>query len=158
MIHGLFETHINVSNAEVSAEFYEKVLGLQRLFHDPERRAYFYWVGKPGEAMLGIRENYPSANVQRQHFAFRTEVDELKQAAAWLEQRGIESRNFFGGDSCTLYVFSFMPAVSIYFKDPDGHSLELLAMLPEKPKPELGIITWEEWERLKKGYLKGEIK
>jgi hypothetical protein len=38
-----------------------------------------------------------------------------------------------------------MPAVSIYFHDPDGHSLELIAMLSGQPRPELGVISWEQW-------------
>ena len=43
-------------------------------------------------------------------------------------------------------VFAWMPAISIYFNDPDAHSLEFIAMLPGKPRPELGIITYEEWK------------
>ena len=30
-----------------------------------------------------------------------------------------------------------MPAASDYFTDPDGHSLEYLAILPEPPRPDL---------------------
>lgn len=41
-----------------------------------------------------------------------------------------------------------MPAVSIYFKDPDGHSIEFIAMLNDSPKPEDNIMTWLEWEKL----------
>lgn len=85
MIQGLFETHINVGNYEVSAEFYERVLGLIPLHEDPAR--------------------------------------------ARLEERGVETTNFFGEKEAPLSVFSFMPAVSVYFNDPDGHSVELLDML-----------------------------
>jgi hypothetical protein len=38
-----------------------------------------------------------------------------------------------------------MPVVSIYFSDPDGHELELIAPLLDQPRPELGVVTWEEW-------------
>ena len=31
-----------------------------------------------------------------------------------------------------------MPAAAIYFRDPDGHSLEYLAMLDEPPGPTYG--------------------
>ncbi|MNY82250.1 hypothetical protein D3C86_2242310 [compost metagenome] len=41
-----------------------------------------------------------------------------------------------------------MPAVSIYFDDPDGYSVELIAMLPDAPRPELEMLYWGEWERL----------
>jgi hypothetical protein len=38
-----------------------------------------------------------------------------------------------------------MPAAAVYFRDPDGHLLEYLAMLDEAPKPDLGIVPWSEW-------------
>ncbi|WP_267907830.1 hypothetical protein [Viridibacillus soli] len=41
-----------------------------------------------------------------------------------------------------------MPAVSIYFDDPDGHSIEFISILDDPPKPELDIMTWQEWEAL----------
>ena len=44
-------------------------------------------------------------------------------------------------------VFSWMPALAIYFDDPDGHCLEFISILEGEPKPELGIITYDEWER-----------
>jgi hypothetical protein len=37
------------------------------------------------------------------------------------------------------------PAVSICFHDPDGHLLEYIAMLAEDPRPDGGIVTWNEW-------------
>lgn len=45
-------------------------------------------------------------------------------------------------------VHCWMPAVSVYFSDPDGNSLEFIALLPDPPRPELGIVPWDEWERL----------
>jgi len=42
-------------------------------------------------------------------------------------------------------VFAWMPAVAIYFNDPDGHSLEFIAPLEEKAKPELGVVSYDEW-------------
>jgi hypothetical protein len=37
-----------------------------------------------------------------------------------------------------------MPAAAVYFRDPDGHMLEYLAMLEGAPKPELGIVPWSQ--------------
>jgi len=34
---------------------------------------------------------------------------------------------------------------SVYFRDPDGHLLEYLAMLPEAPAAEWGVLSWDEW-------------
>ncbi|MNN68684.1 hypothetical protein D3C81_1844120 [compost metagenome] len=98
--------------------------------------------------MLGIRENYPSPQVQRQHFAFRIDLQDMLQAHRYLEGLGIRTENFRGEHSEELIVFPFMPAVSIYFDDPDGHSVELIAMLPDAPRPELEMLYWGEWEKL----------
>ena len=38
-----------------------------------------------------------------------------------------------------------MPAAAVYFRDPDGHLLEYLAMLNEDPQPERGIVPWSQW-------------
>ncbi|MFP4976708.1 VOC family protein [Paenibacillus sp. CN-4] len=151
MIKGLFETHINVSNYEASAAFYEKLLNIIPLHEDRVRKSKFYWVGQPGEAMLGIRENYPTPLVQRQHFAFRVDLEDLAQARTYLAGLGIEASNFFGDipDSPDdLVVFPFMPAVSIYFDDPDGHSVELIAMLNDSARPELELMNWRQWNEL----------
>ncbi|WP_150267315.1 VOC family protein [Paenibacillus tepidiphilus] len=148
MIRGLFETHINVSNVQRSAAFYEQLPGVLPLYNDPVRKSRFYWIGQPGEAMLGLRENYPSPLVQRQHFAFRIALADMPEARNRLLGLGLQPENFKGESAEKLIVFPFMPAVSIYFDDPDGHSLELIAMLPDDPRPELGMMYWEEWEQL----------
>ena len=44
-------------------------------------------------------------------------------------------------------VLCWMPAASVYFDDPDGHSLEFISMLDESPRPELGRVSWSEWRR-----------
>ncbi len=45
-------------------------------------------------------------------------------------------------------MLSWMPAASVYFDDPDGHSLEFITMLPDRPRPELGMIPLSEWRSL----------
>ncbi|GEO24983.1 fosmidomycin resistance protein [Alicyclobacillus acidoterrestris] len=147
VIEGLFETHIHVANLEKAAQFYEDVLGLTLAYED-SRRVRFYWLGKPGNAMLGIWEKEPS-QVIRQHYAFQTSLDNMKRVVSWLKERGIAVRNFLNDGTERPFVFGWMPAVSIYFSDPDGHSLEFISMLPGAPKPELGIVSWDEWEQLK---------
>jgi lactoylglutathione lyase len=147
MIHGLFEVHIHVTNLERSAAFYEEILGLTCAHYIPERRVRFYWLGGYGEAQLGIWEKEP-AKVQRQHFAFKTDLAGLAEARALLESKGVPIRNFLNDDSGQLHVHAWTPAVSFYFTDPDGHSLEFIAMLPDEPKPELGVVHWDEWERM----------
>ncbi|WP_299568647.1 hypothetical protein [uncultured Pedobacter sp.] len=38
-----------------------------------------------------------------------------------------------------------MPAIAIYFNDPDGHYLEFISIIEGEAKPELGVISYEEW-------------
>jgi lactoylglutathione lyase len=45
-------------------------------------------------------------------------------------------------------VFAWMPAISIYFNDPDGHSLEFIGVLKGKSKPENSIVSYEKWKEL----------
>ena len=43
-------------------------------------------------------------------------------------------------------VFSWMPAASVFFDDPDSNLLEYIAMLDDEPQPELGLLlSWSEW-------------
>jgi lactoylglutathione lyase len=146
MIKGLFETHINVSSLERSMKFYGAVLELELGRYEEERRVAFYWLGNWGEAMLGIWEK-PQSYVLQQHYAFRCEVnDVLNFSINYLKERNLNFHNFLNDGVERPMVFAWMPAISIYFNDPDNHSLEFIAMLPGKPRPELGIISYDEWK------------
>ncbi|MBR2567198.1 MAG: VOC family protein [Paenibacillus sp.] len=147
MIKGIYETHLNVTDLTRSHHFYKNILGLPHAYGQPERGNSFYWIGGERHAMLGLWEKKP-AQVQRQHFAFHVSLEDMKHAVEYLENKGITTRNFQDDDIGELYVFGWMPAVSVYFSDPDGHSLEFIAVLPDEAKPELGLVLWSEWERL----------
>ena len=53
-IGGLFETHLTVSDLSRSVAFYGDVVGLSLALEMPERGAAFFWIGEPGESMLGL--------------------------------------------------------------------------------------------------------
>ncbi|HEY2895416.1 MAG TPA: hypothetical protein VGJ16_14425, partial [Pirellulales bacterium] len=74
--------------------------------------------------------------------------DVRDRAVPWLRERGLRPYNFLDDATERPMVFAWMPAIAIYFDDPDGHSLELIAMLEGTPRPELGVISWEEWQRI----------
>ena len=145
MITGLFETHINVSDLGRSSEFYENTLGLKLAYED-SRRCRFYWLGERGKAMLGLWEKEQS-QIIRQHYAFETSLEMMTDIVPVLKERGLKVHNFLDDGTDHPFVFGWMPAVSVYFSDPDGHSLEFIAMLPDEPQPELGVVAWEEWEK-----------
>ncbi len=154
-ITGLFETHLPVANLERSMEFYQKVLGLEPARKEQERRVAFYWIGGQGKTALGLWEKPPWASetnpkdqIITQHFAFEIDLVNLGRTVAAAKQRGIEMRNFFGQITDVPSVFGWMPAASIYFNDPDGHLLEFVAKLPGKKRPEIGIVSLDEWKRL----------
>lgn len=148
MIKGLFETHIFVEDLERSIDFYKNVLGLIKGDYNDERRVVFFWIGEPKGAMLGLWEK-PKKEIDIRHFAFRCEVDDvLNKSVAFLNERNLTPYNFLKDGNEKPMVFAWMPAVAIYFKDPDGHDLEFIAMLEGEGKPELGVISYEEWLKL----------
>ena len=42
-------------------------------------------------------------------------------------------------------MIGWMPAAAVYFRDPDGHLIEYLAMLDEPALAERGIVPWSRW-------------
>jgi lactoylglutathione lyase len=144
-IDGLFETHLTVSNLARAIAFYRDVLGLPLAHTAPERRVAFFWLGAPGRAMLGLWE---ASDVLRLHlhFAMAVSLDELLAAPARLRQFGVTPRGFHGEPSDEPVVLTWMPAAAVYFTDPDGHNLEYLTMLPNRPRPDLPGMPWSEWQ------------
>ena len=147
MIKGLYETHLFVENLERSVEFYGKVLKLKQAYYEEERRAAFFWVGKPKEARLGLWEK-PKAEIDKRHFAFSCEKEFiLNQATEFLKEQGLHPYNFLNDGTDIPMVFAWMPAIAIYFSDPDGHYLEFIAVLEGEARPELGVLSYEEWTK-----------
>ncbi|AQG80476.1 VOC family protein [Spirosoma montaniterrae] len=147
MITGLFETHILVSSLDTSMHFYGTVLGLELGRFETERRVAFYWLGERGKAMLGLWET-PDAPIRPQHYAFESTIEAVtQQSVRYLQDRGLSPYNFLRQGRGEPMVFGWMPAVSIYFRDPDGHELEFIAMLPDPPQPELGVVSYAAWNQ-----------
>jgi lactoylglutathione lyase len=149
MIKGLYETHLYVKDRQQSITFYRDVLGLKFCYEQPERKVAFFWIGKPKEYLLGLWEK-PVEEVQSRHFAFRCDVDDvLNKSIGYLKERGLKPYNFLNDGIELPMVFAWTPAVSIYFDDPDGHVLEFIAILDGEGKPELGVISWDEWVKVR---------
>ena len=79
------------------------------------------------------------------HIAFDVALDDVMAAPERLRAAGLEALTFFGEPADEPSVLAWMPAASVFFRDPDGHLLEYLAMLDAEPRPELGIVTWSDW-------------
>ncbi len=154
-IHGLFETHLNVRSLDASIRFYRDTLGLQLASTVEARRAAFFWIGAPGQAMLGLWETGPSPLQLHGHFAFKVTLADALLAAPALRKAGIEPLDFDGAPTSEAVVLAWMPAAAVYFRDPDGHLLEFLAMLDERPEPELGVLAWPAWMTRGRGRASG---
>jgi len=146
MIKGLYETHINVANLEQSIDFYQNTIGLELASVEEKRRIAFFWIGRPKEYMLGIWEKPAPV---KGHFAFRCDMEDvLQRSVDWLSERKLKPYNFLKDGTQQPMVFAWMPAIAIYFDDPDGNVLEFIAVLDGPSRPELGIITYDAWLKI----------
>ena len=144
-VRRLFETHLTVSDLQRSIGFYQDVVGLKLSFEASERNVAFFWIGDSGRCMLGLWSLGTVPISLHLHLAFDVALDDLLGAPTKLKKQGIEPLSFFGVETTEPSVISWMPAASVYFRDPDGHMLEYLSMLEIEPRPDLGIIPWSEW-------------
>jgi catechol 2,3-dioxygenase-like lactoylglutathione lyase family enzyme len=125
-LDGILETAIHTEDMERSRAFYEGVLGLEPMYGDQRLSAYavtgrdvllVFRKGETAQAVTSPGGTIPGHGGEGQlHVAFAIGKDELAAWEAHLASRGvaIEGRNSWarGGHS-------------IYFRDPDGHLLEL---------------------------------
>jgi lactoylglutathione lyase len=142
----LFEAHLTVGDVGRSIAFYRDTLGLPLAYELPERDAAFFWVGEPGDSMLGLWGAGSAPIRLLSHIAFKTSLDEVLGACDRLRASGIEPLSFFAEPADEPSVIGWMPAAAVYLRDPDGHLLEYLAMLDDQPRPEVGIVPWSEWD------------
>jgi lactoylglutathione lyase len=148
-IRGLFETHLTVTDLRRSMAFFGETLGLELAHAFPERGAAFYWIGRPGASMVGLWEVGTGPQRISLHAAFTVELADLRDAPRRLRDAGVMPLDFAGHPTDEPVVLAWMPAASLYFHDPDGNLLEFLAMLPDAPEPELGVVSWSAWTRRK---------
>jgi chromate reductase, NAD(P)H dehydrogenase (quinone) len=144
-IQSLFEAHLHVSDLPRSLAFYSEVLGLPVAAKFPDRRAAFLWAGAPGKTMLGLWDIGTPPQRLQLHLAFSVDLEDLLHATETLQQAGIQPLDFDGAPTDGPVVLAWMPAASLYFRDPDKNLLEFTTMLPDPPRPELGIVPWKEW-------------
>ncbi|MFN2494240.1 MAG: VOC family protein [Pyrinomonadaceae bacterium] len=116
-IKGIFEVAIRVKSLARAESFYKDVLGLEEGVRDERRNWLFLRAG--GDAgMVVLQED--KGEWPTQHFAFNVNEADIQRAAALLKDKGV---------SVSEPVYhEWMNSVSVYFDDPDGHALELLAL------------------------------
>jgi len=142
---GLFETHLTVRDLDRSIAFYRDVVGLPLALEVPERGAAFFWIGGPGEAMLGLWSLGSAPVGLSLHIALKASLEDVLGACDALRSIDVTPLSFFGTQTTEPSVIGWMPAAAVYFRDPDGHLIEYLAMLDEPPRPHHGIVAWSQW-------------
>jgi lactoylglutathione lyase len=143
---GLFEAHLTVSDLDRATEFYRDVVGLTVAEVIAERGAAFLWIGEPGEAMLGLWSLGSAPMGLSLHIALKASLSDVLAACEGLRSNHVTPLSFFGAETSEPSVIGWMPAAAVYFRDPDGHMIEYLAMLDEPPRSACGIVPWSRWE------------
>lgn len=149
IMKGIFETHLNVSNLKRAMEFYGEQLGLTLGKFEEDCRVAFYLINENDQSMIGLWEK---STVHLNHFAFRVGIEDIDRMLPFLQRAGIENKSAFGCGTDEPIVFPWLATASIYVTDPDGNSLEMIAMLPDKPRGDIGkvAISLSEWNSLHK--------
>lgn len=146
----LYETHLPVSNLSASLTFYRDMLGLIPAFSQPERGVEFLFIDSAQTGMIGLWApgstwGWKPGESHRCHYALSVSVDALFAHIARFKSLDIELLDFGGHPTTEPSVIGWMPSAQVYFKDPDGHTGEYIAILGKKPAPEF-FGSWTEWQ------------
>jgi catechol 2,3-dioxygenase-like lactoylglutathione lyase family enzyme len=152
-INGLYESHLTVTDLPRSIAFYRDIVGLELAHTIPARAVAFFWVGARDRSMLGLWSIQSSPIRLRLHVAFQTDLDDLQRSIRALRSNGVVPRDGGGGAEIDEpIVLPWMPAASVYFDDPDGHSLEYISILPGYARPDMAkTVKLSEWNALNTG-------
>lgn len=150
-VQTLFEVHLTVTDLDRAIAFYRDIVGLQLATVVSARQAAFFWIGPAGTAMLGVWAVGTGPQKISLHTAFGVSLADVMIAPRALRSVGVTPLDFDEQPTDEPVVFAWMPAASVFFRDPDGNLLEYIAMLAQKPRPELGIVPWRVWEHANGG-------
>jgi glyoxylase I family protein len=131
-IAGIHHLGITVTDVQASAVWYQRVLGLERMFQErhyrSDRGGYTIVLGPPDLSYsIGVDhhpsnrgENFDETRTGLDHLSFTVaSVDELQAWAAHLDTEGVGNSG--------VYAMDGFPISLVTFRDPDGIQLELLA-------------------------------
>ncbi len=144
-ISGLYESHLTVANLDISVLFYRDVVGLELAKTFEKRKSAFFWIDGKKNGMLGLWETGSGPMYMRLHLALRMTLDGVLASNAALKSKGVAPLGFHGTPVDEPDVLGWMPAVSQYFADPDGHNIEFIAVLDDAPDEAFGIGPYSKW-------------
>jgi len=144
----LYETHLPVSCTERSRAFYLDIVGLRFAYRDPGRDIVFLWIGENRVSMLGLwgpGTTYGNP-LHPAHLAIAMSLPDLLANGKRLNDLSVATYGFGKLETIEPSVIGWMPSAQLYFRDPDGHSIEFIALLDEKPDPSF-IGPLAEWQK-----------
>lgn len=152
--HGLYEVHLPVTDLDRAIDFYVANLGFDVGFRKSESTALLLYSKGDMRWMLGLFRANTAADdtVRRHHISFRVAEQDVDRMISFLREREIEPVHPpaapVQGPMNEPIVHGWMPAAAVFFKDPDGHLLELIADLSDPPRPEILYQPLSEWRAL----------
>jgi lactoylglutathione lyase len=95
--------------------------------------------------LWGSATTYGS-NLHQCHFAIALPLPDLLVAGNRLKNLGVSTHNFADEETTEPSVIGWMPSAQLYFRDPDGHSLEFIALLDDAPDPGFhgSLSAWQK--------------
>lgn len=126
-ITGVYEVAIRVKDLARAEAFYKGTLELEEGIRAEARKMLFLRAGGSAGMIVLIEDKgeWPTM-----HFAFTVADADLETAAQTLKEKGVSVSE--------PVVHDWMAARSIYFEDPDGHELELCALMETTRAAEAG--------------------
>ncbi len=153
--HGLYEVHLAVTDVGRSIDFYVEKLGFELGFGGRDGpSALLRFIDGDTRWMLGL---FQVDSVTRRHAAdchisFRISEEDIDGMIPYLRERGVEAIHPptapQQGPMYEPMVHGWMPAAAVFFVDPDGHLLELIADLSDEPRPDFQYRSLSEWRTL----------
>jgi catechol 2,3-dioxygenase-like lactoylglutathione lyase family enzyme len=139
-VRALAEIAIRCDDVARMAEFYEKILGLERLSGDAADGIVFFRIAdgvaghtsvlalfdkaaapRPGLHPTGDRPPQTGARSSLHHLALSLPFEEQEAAMRWYEGHGIP---------CRVEIFGWIGWRGVFAEDPEGNTVELVAYHP----------------------------
>ena len=144
----LYEAHLAVADTEASQAFYTGIVGLQFAHRDLTRDIIFLWAGHDKRSMLRLWG--PTTTYGRSFTShillWRYHSRSCLVRGERLRRSGITCQDFRGEQTDEPSVIGWMPSAQLYFRDPDGHSVEFIAVLDDTPDPSF-IGSLSDWRK-----------
>jgi catechol 2,3-dioxygenase-like lactoylglutathione lyase family enzyme len=145
--HGIYEVFLPVTQIDRAISFYADKLGFHLGRQESPSSALLIYDDCGTRSMLGLFR--VEAIERRHHMSFRVLEQDVDRMVSHLVERGIEpvhpARARVQGPMREPIVHGWMPAASVFFTDPDGHLLELIADLSDEPRPDVLYCPLSEW-------------